>query len=225
MREYITKTNFDYLIKPTRPEDFYTLGFLWADGYLYNKNGKTRVSIDIQESDAEVLKDLFLSCGTWYVNTQYRINKKPLVTFGTTNKFLLKYLTDYDYDKKSFISPDKILYSIPTQYHHYWFMGYFDGDGCFYHHKKRWLFQTSICSTYDQDWSAIERIYKKLNINYVIKRRIQHEKSRHSVIRTSGRDSYFKIGQYIYQDRMIGLPRKFEKWKLVLSKIKENTKL
>lgn len=223
MREYLTLTEFNSLINPTRPEDFYTLGFLWADGYIHNVFAKRRIAIEIQSDDANFLKNLFLSTGTWNIQKRKRINRKEQVAFITTNKFLFKYLIDLDYDKKSFCSPHKVLNIIPEKYKHYWFMGYFDGDGCFYHNDQHKLFQTSICSSYDQDWSAIEQIYQSLNIKYTIQRRIIHENSRHSAIRTAGRDSYFKIGQYMYRDRIIGLSRKFEKWKLVLPEI-EKTK-
>ena len=149
-----------------------------------------------------------------------------LVTYSqtnviTNNKRILNFLIEHDFDKKSYMSADKILSKIPDELKHYFFRGLIDGDGCFYYYKPEngsTLRQFALASSYEQDWSYFEKLCKEKNIKYNIKRTIGKNSSS-SVIRITNKDGILKLGEYIYKDLHednIGLIRKYEKYKLII---------
>ena len=122
------------------------------------------------------------------------------------DKFLL-----LDFHKKSHIGPYKLLKKIPKNKQYLFYRGYVDGDGCFYITDKAKQF--SIGSTYDQDWSHVETLFKSLKIKkYKIQKNISKLGHKDSRIRISNVDDLTKLVNYLYQDRLdIGLKRKYNK--------------
>jgi hypothetical protein len=119
---------------------------------------------------------------------------------------------------KSKVSPKKILNLIPDKFKRFFFLGYFDADGCFYYNKKNYCRQLKIGSTYEQDWSCIEKLFKNLKINYQIEKRITKNKHCYSTIRTWGKQNVKSFGALLYQSfkkDKIGLKRKYEKFVLI----------
>lgn len=211
---------YENFINVTSKEISYVLGFLWADGYLrlpYN------VSTKINSKDSIDIKTVFDKTGEWtnysYKKYDKRTNKNyDTFIITTSNRNLVDFLIENDYDKKSKISPDKILSKIPEEYKSYFFRGYSDGDGCFYNYKNNQ--QYIIASTYEQDWVFMKNIFKKLNIFYTIKRsKIITKKGKNSnssQIRITNKNDVDLFGDYIYNNDInfdnIGLLRKYEKY-------------
>jgi hypothetical protein len=207
------KVNPEQFLNITTPEISYILGFLWADGYIRDDYVVMWLKID----DAEHIKHIFEKTGNW--NIYYRITKlgSKQMCFHTNNRFIYNFLVENDYLNKSKLSPDKILSNIPNELKHYFFRGYFDGDGTIYHSKKNYQNILNITSTYEQDWSTTENLFKKLNIKYrltksskINKKGILNSCSR---IVTQNKDGVIKFCDYIYNDfenDNIGLHRKFK---------------
>jgi len=123
----------------------------------------------------------------------------------------VKFLIENDYDKKSFISPFKILSKIPDNLHQHFYRGYSDGDGCFYINNHN--YQYIISGDFKQEWSLIETLFKKLNIKYTIKY-ITNKKGNSSLIRITNKNDVDVFGNYIYSEYdNIGLKRKYIKFK------------
>lgn len=219
------KKNEQYAVNPNnfleikKKEVSYLLGLIWADGYVYKGKNQNKIEVSMVSEDLEKIKDIFYDTGKWISYYRYRgNNRKPIMCISTTNKILCSFLIENDYVSKGTSSADKIISKIPSDLKHYWFRGIVDGDGCFYINKKNKCYQFSIASSFEQDWTFVENIFKELNINYSIKRRTQlrnNKINKSSVIRITNKNDIIKFGNYIYngysQDKM-GLNRKYEKY-------------
>jgi intein/homing endonuclease len=197
-------------------EEIYLLGFLWADGYLSNLN--RNLQCEILYDDFIDLEKIFDKVGKWgrYIRKasfKEGVSRKTRMLLTISDVKLVDKFISLDFDKKGLASPNKILKIIPKNKQYLFYRGYSDGDGCFYITDKAKHF--FIGSTYDQDWSHIEKLYKRLKINhYNIQKKISKLGHKHSIIRISSLDAISKIAQYLYQNRLdLGLKRKYEKIK------------
>ena len=207
-------------------EVVYLLGLIWADGFLNSSNNGRNYNLGFTmiKKDIENIKPMLDFIGKWhyYERKQAVESWKSSINVITNNKRIFDFLVQNDYDKKSYISADKILNKIPDNLKHYFFRGLIDGDGCFYYYipeKGSTLRQFTLVSTYKQDWSYFESLCGKLNIKYKIKRIIS-KKSSSSIIRITNKDGIKKLGNYIYngkEDDNIGLIRKFIKFKELIN--------
>jgi len=202
-------------------EETYLLGFLWADGYLSNKNFSLQCEIVLD--DFFDLEKTFNNVGQWgkYLRKssfKKGVNRRARILLTISDVKLCKKLISFDFDKKNYICPDKILKKIQTKKRYLFYRGYSDGDGCFYITEK--VNHFFIGSTYDQDWSHIESLFKSLGVKHygiqkVINTKLKHRDSR---IRVSSKDAVVKIANYMYQGRLdLGLKRKYEKVKNMMN--------
>lgn len=102
-------------------------------------------------------------------------------------------------------------------YEFIFFRGLFDGDGSFYFNSKKNVYQVSITSNYNQDWSSVENFLKDNSITFSI----QKESSRwgaHSKIRITGNKNIKRLVNLLYstQDN-IWLSRKYNKIKKLIN--------
>lgn len=194
----------------------YLLGFIWADGYLSSstlRNNKNKICVEITTEDFSQIENIVDNTGHWTKASRLRLNRKPQSMFMISNSILWKFLMEHNYGPHTHTSADSILNHIPINYRHYWWQGYFDGDGCIYTNTKHYLYHLSFCSSYHQDWSFVIDLFKTLNINnYEIRQRIQG-KNQHSVIRTTNKYEIEKFYKYIYPNGYeFGLRRKYDKF-------------
>ena len=209
---------FNQELKNFTDEEIYILGFLWADGYLNGKYKKNNLQCEIIYNDFLDLAKTFDKVGKWgqskrKASIKNGISRQARICLTISDTKLVDKLICLDFDKKSYISPTKLLKRIPKNKHYLFYRGYSDGDGCFYITDKTKHF--FIGSTYEQDWTHIETLFKKLKIkHYKITKYISKAGHKDSRIRISSIDAIEKISQYLYQDRLdIGLKRKYEKVK------------
>lgn len=211
---------FNKTFKNLIDEEIYLLGFLWADGYLNNKNSTTNnyhnLQCQIIYDDFLDIKSIFYKTGKWgeHIKEAYTkrgVSRQKSIILTISDIILTDLLCSLNFDKKSTVSPTKLLKKIPKNKHYLFYRGYVDGDGCFYITDKAKQF--CIGSTYDQDWSHIENLFKNLNIKkYKIQKNISKLGHQDSRIRISNIDDLTKLVNYLYQDRLdIGLKRKYDK--------------
>lgn len=223
-KEYPYKSNIDQFINIGQPEIAYFLGFYWADG---SKPEKSSIRMEIKKSDGENLSEIFNMVGNF--KKTYRQRYKDNEVFGKeqirlrlVDKNFSKFLTECDYDKKSYCSPTKILSKIPENLKHYWWRGYLDGDGCIFAPKKIKKWGSSVCfwGAISQDWTDLIELCIKLNIFYKV---VFYERKNNTKIYKSSsfiisrKEDVVLLLDYIYMGDNIGLQRKRE----IYLKIKE----
>jgi LAGLIDADG DNA endonuclease family protein len=206
--------NLKHLYDIKIPEVAYVLGFLWADGHLRKKSGELKLLIT--SKDAKKIKPVMMKVLPWKIYKHKVKIGKPETLFTIHSVIIKKFFEENDYLIKSKTSPDKILSKIPENLQHYWWRGYFDGDGCF-HFKKRndsgFSYQLSISSNYKQNWNFFENLAIKLNLKFNIVRRIETSGSGSS-IKINNYNSIKNFYNYIYKGKLFGLNRKCKKFKL-----------
>lgn len=199
------------------PEEAYILGLLWADGSVTLKNrtgGETYscLSLQISSDDFLEIKETLLKTGKWnihnYNNGMYRWKHSSLARLG--NKVIGLYLIENGYKAKSINSACLILSKIPENLHHYWFRGLVDGDG---HIGCQVSPKFSLSSSYEQDWTYMEKLCIKLNIkNFHVAKNISKKGHKSSQFVISTRQDITNFLDFIYKDRKtdnIGFSRKY----------------
>lgn len=216
------KVNVEIFNNIDTPETAYVLGVLWGDGFIYKKY---RIILDCVIDDANEFYKIFKKTGdwNWYFKKSKKINEKDKGVIQTSNKFLVSFLDENDYRIKSKESACKILQKIPKNLQKYFFIGLTDADGSFYYNRKTGQCrQFSIYSTYEQNWTYVENLFKNLNINYTI-HRIKTKKSKSSMIRITGQNNIKKYGEFIYDtytEDNIGLFRKYQIYSEIINQNK-----
>jgi hypothetical protein len=214
----------DYVFKAqeflnvSKPEAAYMLGLLWADGFLGSEKD-CRISLEIVKADMQGILPIIIATGKWNLGERQRKNWQPQMRASINSRPLYEFLIKMDYKSKS-ESPTKILNHIPESLRCYFFLGWSDGDGCFYINLKNYNYQFAVSSSYDQDWSALTTLLESLDIKYTIQKRQNRNKTSgklnsYSVVRVTSKREIRKLGAYLYRD-LIGFNRKFEKLKLIL---------
>lgn len=212
--------NPDIFINPCTPKACYILGLLWADGCInIIKNNQFTVSLTTTYPDSNHFEKVFLDTGKWRVyKTKRNPNWKLSVNIVTNNRPLVEFLNRMSYKSKS-ESADLILSKIPKHLHHYWFRGFFDGDGCITVNKAG-SWRICLSGPYEQDWSYIKKLFYMLNIKFIVKQKISNKGHRSSVVNICKKSDIIAFTEYIYQNANIdnlALPRKYQKYKKMKS--------
>lgn len=212
------KINPEQFLNITTPEISYILGFLWADGYIR----KDVIILWLKRTDAENIKHIFDKIGEWNIYYRYKNNsyRKEQMCFLTNNRFIYDFLVDNDYKEKSLKSPDKILSLIPNNLKHYFYRGYFDGDGSIYKYDKYYQIGLNICSTYNQDWNFMIKLFETLKINVTIKQNKyltkDNKENKLSRLTILNKKEVIVFCDYIYQNfDNIALIRKYNIYKQI----------
>ncbi len=191
----------------------YLLGLIWADGHVSFWGSGCTISTCFSYQDAVDLLPIFQSVGNWrlYI-TKPKNNDKPAYVVSTNNRPLAEFLSKMDYVAKSKEPATKILNLIPIELHRFWWLGVFDGDGCFYTYANGKYGQISLNSSYEQEWSFFEKLSQDLGIKYKIDRR-QSLRGNSSRIRVHNRNGMLALCSFLYPkyEHEIGLRRKFNK--------------
>lgn len=194
------------------PESIYLLGFLWGDGYLYKKRNSIRMKI-ISE-DMKQIQNVVDATGNWNFYHYLPKNRKAQTEIQITNKRLFNFLEQKLYLTKSTSSHEFIINHIPQNLQYLWFRGYFDADGCIYSDKTSSCIQSSISSTYGQNWEYISKYLLAKNIQNSFHVRC-NSKSKSSLLRIIGKNNNYRLFNFLYPKMQydgIGLLRKFNKF-------------
>lgn len=179
----------------------YILGFIWADGHV--SKTKNLIIISTQSRDGKDIQQAVVGIIPFHIYIASR-NKQSIFSIGDLS--LHTFLVEHDYINKSTLSPTKILSKIPQHLKHYFFRGYFDGDGCFTNKTNRCI---SFTGHYEQDWTDVENFIKSLEITPQIIRRNDDKRGyKSSFIYVYGKDKCKKILEDLYKGEQVGLTRK-----------------
>ncbi len=191
----------------TSPYICYILGFIWADGYV--SSTKNRVAVSFNIKDLTDLKPILLKHIPFHIHFAKR-NGQP--GFSINDLSLRSFLKENDYLIKSLATPSKILSKIPKSLQHYFFRGYFDGDGCFTNITT--CPTINFVGSYNQNWNDIFNIIKNITNHQpkILRRNDDKRGHKSSVIYFYGKDRIKKFLDYLYKGESIGLSRKRERY-------------
>lgn len=199
------------LIDITNAESAYLLGYLWADGNIFGKNNQNRISLEIITDDYISIENVVKKTGRWRV---YNRRKGRTKFINVNNKMFYDFLKNYDYSIKSKVGAFKILSIVPKELKHYWWRGYFDGDGTVIFNPMKYRKCIKIAGPGFYQWQFIQNLCEEIGIKDYKIRQEQKENGRSSVFVLENYDNIIKFGSYIYQDYdNIGLARKYQKFK------------
>jgi len=195
----------------------YFLGFLWADGNLryYPKTKKPNaVSIETLESDSlhieKIISKIPIKYSTHKRSRKNRKHQQSIIVSDVEFSNFLK--NEFKFDKKSYISHEYILNKIPRNLWVYWMQGYVDGDGFIKGNIKNGKINRGtiqIGSSYDQDWSFLEKI---INCNVKIKKYISRKGHKSSTLNITKINDCKKFLNWLYEYPEMCLKRKYEKY-------------
>jgi len=123
--------NQDYFEKIDTEEKAYYLGFLYADGYNYQK--KNRVVLSLAEQDVEIVNGL--AKAVCYQNQIYTIKKKDENCQRMKSIIVVSEKMSNDLANLGCIQKKSLILRIPKIKEYlmrHFIRGYFDGDGCIY---------------------------------------------------------------------------------------------
>ena len=126
MRLSKNRVPYENFIDIKTKEMSYILGFLWADGHI-RKPYSVGTTINIK--DSLDIKNIFSKTGDWCFYNCKRFDKRTKRNYTnfeilTSNKKIVDFLIENDYDKKSIVSPNKILSKIPDEFKLYFLGGF-----------------------------------------------------------------------------------------------------
>ncbi len=211
--------NIDDFKNPSTPNIAYYLGLLWADGHVTKYSARLQNKVD----DSLLFFEYFKCLGKF--NTGIYKNGEHLSSLIIMQHAVIcKFLLEMDYGIKSSASPSKILNIIPKEFHHLFWLGFFDGDGnCYYDEKKLSANVVSFSGSYDQDWTDLNIFLNNYNLEPHLVKTIDKKRGHKcSVIKLWKVFNIAKLGDILYRDyeeNGIGLDRKRQKF----LKIKERS--
>lgn len=209
--------------KINSPEVAYILGMLWADGYITKRRKNSWViRLELVKEDMDNILPIFQAVGTWGIYTrQPKGNRQSTTALVITDTELGSFLVENDYLEKSFCSADKILSKIPNHLKHYWFRGYFDGDGGISLGGGKYPVVT-FSGSYKQEFSFLFNLLDSIQCTYHY-RQISFTKNNKtqtsSKVVLNNRQSAKYFSDYIYQNDWFGLERKKIRFEQALSAV------
>ncbi len=200
------KEDLSHIIGVKTPFAAYMLGFLWADSTVHKRTFE--IELKIVQSDFSDIRDLWLSTAkTWrysqrddgdpkhQIQAIVEINHQPLHAFLVQSGYLFK----------SGDSAASIIDVISPHLKHYWWRGYFDGDGGFTcsDHTRR----VTLTSCYEQDWSFFKTLADELGLHYRLSQ-FRDDNRAASSINIENEANLRRFMDYIYRGETFGLSRK-----------------
>lgn len=212
--------NENYFERIDSEDKAYFLGFLYADGYNNQKEG--RVTLSLADQDLNVLEK-FNEClnSNKPIYNKQRTNGKGMniveLSFNS-RKFSDDLAKLGCVQAKTFKLKFPTSDQVPEHLHRHFIRGYFDGDG--YISKKQNRFE--IVGTLEFCEELIEIFYQNLKIN-PSKIRIRHPERNHNIriLIYYGLNNIYTTYPFLYNDANIYLERKKDKFSKLYNNIKE----
>jgi hypothetical protein len=192
-----------YFEEINTPNKSYWLGFIFADGNVYNKTFKLKLAT-IDRPHIEAFKTEIKSQHNIYYENNNTASYIRICSIKLYNDLVLLGCVP----NKSLI----LAYPAINQFNNDFIRGYFDGDGCFYQSAKR----TAIFSIVSGSRSILESIRTILEKDLNIKIHLyQYTKNRINPINAltiNRNNDLIKLYHYLYDDSLISLLRKQTKF-------------
>jgi hypothetical protein len=215
LKKYGQELNMKLFEELNDPRIIYFLGLFWADGHIMKNNG---ILLTLAKNDMDEVDHIVHYIGKW--NTYIRIPKNPAHKIISMKRLsfhpLYILLKTYDFDKKSLLSPSKILNKIPKELHNFFWRGFFDGDGCIFIHTKQKYNHgcISFAGSYTLDWTDLSKYLNDLDIKFSITRKESKKGHKSSSLIISNKTGIQILGKEIFEKVPveIGFSRKRRKY-------------
>lgn len=214
----------DYFNSVNTEEKAYWLGFLYADGCNFEK--RNTVSISLAEQDKDHLKrfaeSIKLSKEIRLISPKLKTKNSQLqYLIDATDPFFSKSLSKLGCGQaKTFKLKFPTEDQVPSYLINHFIRGYFDGDGSVYIILGKKIgykpsFGIGIVGT-RPFITSLNEIIKKIGINAHICTR--HPERKNNIVQLSfgGNIAVEKFLYFLYKDGNIFLPRKYQKYKILL---------
>lgn len=190
-------------------EKAYWLGFIFADGYISNKNAKYKnvfeMSLKLSDIDHLIKFNSFMKHNSNHIKCDNHRCRWCIM-----NKHLWETLNNYGcVPNKSLILkfPELTIFK-NTAFTKHFIRGYFDGDGCISFHKYKHVVSpyVSVLGTYE----FLEKIIDVSNIPAVFKHDKRHNSKTFLLEYT--KENGIKMINWLYSDSTIYLNRKYQRY-------------
>ena len=163
------RDDVSHFTSPSDPFVVYFLGLIWADGDISSEH-RHRIKLKLKQSDFQDIHPHINRLGQFwhYRESAPKSIKWSIVSvLDATHLELWRFLATHSYRIKSGASAASILKLIPENLTHYWWRGYFDGDG------SMSLLQSGVLSFnsgLNQDWTFVNMLEERIGIKFTIER-------------------------------------------------------
>jgi hypothetical protein len=198
LQTIVTKHSYDLSLTD---EFCYFLGLLWADGYI---NDTPRITLEIKADD---MNSVVVPSGFSRYDRQ-RMHRQPVSTLYSGNRVLFDFVKRCGYLEKHQPSDD-----LTSNF--YWWLGFIDGDGCWYFNSKTKLGQLILTSHYGQDWEFAQQFLCKYGWSCKVYQKESNRGHKYSQLAVLRQQDLCDFGKVLYRDyatKHIGFPRKYHKW-------------
>ena len=242
------KANFNFFDEIDTPQKAYWLGFIWADGYIAKRerpraNGKTRLEYNLKLA----IKDVYADHVKKFIDDiegNYPVHIYETKGFDREISYEARaFITNVHMCSKLYeeygVVPRRhdvanIISVIPKKLYRYFLLGVFDGDGAFteyynesYGHKMNVVFGGSAeLLTFIEFTLTNEGVIDKPR-QCESRKLYERHKGKDGTWRTlafSGVPQCTKILNWLYDDSIIHLDRKYEKYRSLKFARTENRK-
>lgn len=203
------------IFKLDRPETAYILGLLWADGCVSADRPLIRIIANVEDGE-HIAKVLDLDCWSKYERVDNRGPNLNCFSFEIYDRRLARTLKEWG------IVPGRVdigplLRRIPDSLLGSFLQGLLDGDGCWHVDKSHYYL--TISSSYSQIWNTLQERLSEHSVDSRIRLRLS-KKGKESSLIVYRHKSLLNLGRLVYCNGFsFGIPRKYEKWSSMLSKL------
>lgn len=196
-------------------EKSYWLGFIYADGYVWQTPNNSELGIELNINDKKHLQKFNKSIeGNIEVSERSRLHKDWGKVYDTClirlyNKNIVDDLINLGVIQNK--SETIEIPDIPKEFMPHFLRGYFDGDGCVCLNKQRQCHQFDYCGV---SLKMLEQIrvflFEECGINSYISKEPDSERSTIQCYRLyiKGMGNAYKFGLFLYKDANMYLDRK-----------------
>lgn len=190
------------------PEMAYVLGYIYADGWIYERYSKTGHSsvIGICSKDKEMLEKIKKEMDS--THPLYKENRNSYISYKVYigSAYMFKKLVSRGLNRTK--SLNMKFPKVPKKYMRDFIRGYFDGDGWICYNKNTKKFQIGLCCGCKR---FLYSIIKNANLKAVIKNYVKNVFRFH----LTG-DPAMEFCYYMYNKSNMYLDRKYNKFQEVI---------
>lgn len=193
-----TKLNDDYFNVIDSEEKAYWLGFLMADGYNNEKEGKIEISL---KSTDRYLLELFNK----HIESDYKISKKKIGKHEAVRLTIRSQKMSKDLSRHGCVQAKSLILQfpkVPLELEHHFLRGYFDGDGSVSVNESKRMYKFHLIGTED----FLTKARQVMGMQEVK----MYQKGSAFDLAYGGKGNLVKLYNYLYQDAANFLQRKHD---------------